>query len=120
MNKLIIALFACILVLSACGNNAENQGAIDEQAAVTPAEESAENTNREGELAPENDPPEPEEQTIEVDKGLLNTEVTLPASMFKGHIERIIAKAKEDGVNEVTKNGTDRSLIKCRNRFITK
>lgn len=45
------------------------------------------------------------EQTVEVDKGLLNVEVTIPASMFEGKdIDTVIADAKKDGVTEVTKN----------------
>ncbi|WP_174727688.1 hypothetical protein [Mesobacillus harenae] len=43
-------------------------------------------------------------ESIEVDKGLLSVEVTLPASMFEGEdIESTIASAEEDGI-EVTKN----------------
>lgn len=45
------------------------------------------------------------EQAVEVDKGLLNVEVTIPASMFEGKdIDTVIADAKKDGVTEVTKN----------------
>ncbi|MDZ5712617.1 hypothetical protein [Jeotgalibacillus haloalkalitolerans] len=46
-----------------------------------------------------------EEQSVEVDKGLLNVELTLPASMFEGQdIDQLIAEAKEDGAKDVTKN----------------
>ncbi|MET3728126.1 ABC-type Na+ efflux pump permease subunit [Fictibacillus halophilus] len=42
---------------------------------------------------------------VSVDKGLLNVEVTLPASFFEGEdIDSTIAEAKKDGVKEVTKN----------------
>lgn len=42
---------------------------------------------------------------VEVDKGLLNVEVTLPAAFFEGQdIDKAIAQAKKDGVKEVTKN----------------
>ncbi|MDG5471372.1 DUF4352 domain-containing protein [Jeotgalibacillus sp. ET6] len=48
---------------------------------------------------------ETEEQSVEVDKGLLNVELTIPASMFEGEdIDQVIAEAKEDGVKEATKN----------------
>ncbi|OPH47320.1 hypothetical protein BC351_11620 [Paenibacillus ferrarius] len=44
-------------------------------------------------------------QQVEVDKGLLNVEITLPASMFKGQdVEQVITQAKAEGVKEATKN----------------
>jgi len=46
---------------------------------------------------------EPEEQSIEVDKGVFSVEITLPASLFEGEdIDEVIAEAKEDGVSDVT------------------
>lgn len=46
-----------------------------------------------------------QEEGIEVDKGLLNVEVTLPASFFEGDdIEEVIAEAKAAGVSKVTRN----------------
>jgi hypothetical protein len=46
-----------------------------------------------------------EEKTVDVDKGLMNVEITLPASMFEGQdIDTVIADAKKGGVKEVTKN----------------
>ncbi|SHF95359.1 hypothetical protein [Ornithinibacillus halophilus] len=45
------------------------------------------------------------ESQLEVDKNLLNVEVTLPPSMFEGDdIDEVIANAKEKGVKEVTQN----------------
>jgi hypothetical protein len=45
------------------------------------------------------------EQGVKVDEGLMNVEVTLPASMFEGEdIDAVIADAKKEGVKEVTKN----------------
>lgn len=45
-----------------------------------------------------------ESEGISVDKGLLNVEVTLPASFFEdGDIDAAIAEAKEEGI-DVTKN----------------
>ncbi|MEH6941053.1 hypothetical protein [Bacillus sp. JJ722] len=42
---------------------------------------------------------------VEVDKGLLNVDVTLPAAFFEGEdIDTTIAQAKKDGVKEVIKN----------------
>ncbi|MGE7662914.1 hypothetical protein ACQKL6_14595 [Peribacillus sp. NPDC097197] len=52
-----------------------------------------------------------EEGALKVDKGLLNVEVTLPASFFEGEdIDSVIAEAKKDGVSKVTKN-EDGSLM---------
>ncbi|WP_019241052.1 MULTISPECIES: hypothetical protein, partial [Bacillus] len=42
---------------------------------------------------------------LAVDKGLLNVEITIPASFFEGQdLDTVIADAKKDGVSEVTKN----------------
>lgn len=55
--------------------------------------------------AKSNQESESKTESIEVDKGLLNVEITLPASMFEGQdIETVISEAKKDGVDEVTKN----------------
>ncbi|WP_110928162.1 hypothetical protein [Bacillus massiliglaciei] len=49
--------------------------------------------------------PNDKEEGVSVDKGLLNVEITLPASMFEDEdIDTVIADAKKDGVKEVTKN----------------
>ena len=49
---------------------------------------------------------EENKEAVEVDKGLLNVEVTLPASLFEGeNLDEVIAQAKEEeGIKEVTKN----------------
>mgnify|MGYP003479940480 CR=1 FL=1 len=44
-------------------------------------------------------------QSVEVEKGLLNVEVTMPADLFEGqNIDDVIAEAKENGVKEVVQN----------------
>lgn len=51
-----------------------------------------------------------EEASLKVDKGLLNVEVTIPASLLEGQdIDTAITAAKEEGVKEVIKN-SDGSL----------
>lgn len=61
------------------------------------------NANEESK-ANETEQQEKESEGISVDKGLLNVEVTLPASFFEdGDIDAAIAEAKEEGI-EVTKN----------------
>ncbi len=83
MQKSVFMLFAIfVLLLSACSGNKE------------------ENTSKDN---------EPTEQTkdekIDVNKGLLNVEITLPASMFEGEdIDKVIADAKAEGVKEVIQN----------------
>ncbi|MDQ0227827.1 hypothetical protein [Metabacillus niabensis] len=42
---------------------------------------------------------------VDVDKGLLNVEITVPATMFEGEdIDTVISNAKKEGVKEVVKN----------------
>lgn len=65
----------------------------------------SENTGNNVENAEEKQVEEEEQEGIGVDKGLLNVEVTLPASFLEGDdIEEVIEKAKADGVSKVTKN----------------
>ena len=46
-----------------------------------------------------------EEGQVNVDKGLINVEVTLTATFFEGEdLDSVIAEAKKDGVSKVTKN----------------
>ncbi|MEA0565054.1 hypothetical protein [Lysinibacillus irui] len=45
------------------------------------------------------------EESLKVDKGLLNVEVTIPATLYEGQdIDSIISKAKDSGIKEVIKN----------------
>lgn len=45
------------------------------------------------------------EETLKVDKGLLNVEVTIPATLYKGQdIDSIISEAKNSGIKGVIKN----------------
>jgi len=42
---------------------------------------------------------------LEVDKGLLTVEVTIPATFIEGEdIDNVVAEAKKDGIKDVTKN----------------
>lgn len=44
-------------------------------------------------------------QSVDVDKGLLNVEITLPPELFEDEdLDQVIENAKEQGVSEVTKN----------------
>lgn len=76
MKKSLLSLSLATLLLVACGND-------------EPKVEGA----------------EAEEQGIEVDKGLMNVELTLPAAFFEGSTpEEIEASAKEEGIKEVKIN----------------
>ncbi|MBD8005435.1 hypothetical protein [Bacillus norwichensis] len=79
MKKLIMLItFAMLLMVSACGKDMSSN---------------------------ENVEKEEEEQGVEIDKGLLNVEVTLPKDFFKEEdVDEMIAQAKEDGVKEAIKN----------------
>ncbi|MFF2480581.1 hypothetical protein [Paenibacillus sp. NPDC058071] len=83
MKKLAVLLLAASIVLSGCsGAKKEN----------TPASTNEVSNNK-------------QDKGIEVDKKLLNVDVTLPAAMFEGQdMEQIIEDAKADGVKEVVKN----------------
>ena len=77
MKKFLFGLTMAGLLLAACGNDeAQKESATDN-----------------------------EEQGIEVDKGLLDVELTLPAEFFDGQTpEEIEVSAKEQGVKEVKIN----------------
>lgn len=90
MKKIIILLLITILALSGCGSQ---EYAEDSNESSTEIEQT------------EGDGSEATDDQINVDKGLLNVEITLPASMFEGQdLEQIIAEAKADGVSDITKN----------------
>ena len=77
MKKLLFGLTMAALLLAACGDDEAKK-------------ESATNN---------------EEQGIEVEKGLLDVELTLPADFFEGQTpEEIEASAKEQGAKEVKVN----------------
>ncbi|PLT33497.1 hypothetical protein [Bacillus sp. V5-8f] len=81
-----IFLILALTLITACSSN--------EQAANS-EEKKSDTENKE----------EKDNEEVSVDKGLLNVEITLPASMFEGEdIDTVIADAKKDGVKEVTKN----------------
>lgn len=88
MKKILILpltlLFSILLV--ACGQDKENENA---------------KKSDNGDKAVE----ETKDDSFKVDKGLLNVEVTIPASLFEGQeIDSAITEAKKEGVKEVIKN----------------
>ncbi|ESU31939.1 hypothetical protein G3A_14080 [Bacillus sp. 17376] len=90
MKKLIIVL---LLTLSALLAACSSEGEVSEQG--TKKEQNGKEEKAKSE----------DEGSVEVDKGLFNVEVTLPASMFEGEdIDSAIEEAKAEGVKEVIKN----------------
>ncbi|QDQ03117.1 hypothetical protein FOH38_23225 [Lysinibacillus fusiformis] len=89
MKKIFILplLLLLSILLSACNQNQEKDSDDKKDA----ADNATEKTSEEGPL--------------KVDKGLLNVEVTLPASFFEGQdIDTVITESKNDGIKEVIKN----------------
>lgn len=84
MKKFMILTILSLLlaITTACGKEAEGDNAKKKEEAA-----------------------EQEEQGVNVDKGLMNVEVTLPKTFFEEEdVDELIAQAKKDGVKEVTKN----------------
>jgi len=99
MRKIIAVLLAGLLILSACVNS--NKAPEQTNSSSTTSETAAQQT----ETASITQDSEVEKKPIDVDKGLLSTSVTLPASMFEGvDMNEAIAEAKADGVDDVTVN----------------
>lgn len=89
MKKILYLLLISILITmtSACG-----QGKTDNNKS---SDGTSEKTVKENS----------DEQSIEVDKGLLNVEITLPASLFEDQdINGVIADAKNEGIEDIKQN----------------
>ena len=91
MKKLLLGLILMsMLVLTACSSTDDNE------------KESTDKETTENVAA---DSKAEKDESVGVDKGLFNVEVTLPASFFEGEdIDTAIAEAKADGIKEATKN----------------
>lgn len=104
-NKvLLIALLVLGLFLTACGSESADESSGENQ--QTPGNE----TPQENESAPENEESDndqsaqEETEAIEVDKGLLSVEITIPPSMIEEDPEKLIEEAKAQGVSEAKVN----------------
>ncbi|MFC3041875.1 hypothetical protein ACFOGI_16690 [Virgibacillus xinjiangensis] len=96
MKKLVLILLLFMSALAACGSeepgDAENTSSNDQD---TDSDSSA-NSNT-------------EDESVEVDEGLLNVEITFPASFFESSdsvadMDQLIADAKEMGIDEVVEH----------------
>lgn len=87
LKKLIAFLIVLVFIVSACGTN------------ETSNEKETEKETENGKVE------KAESQSVNVDKGLINVEVTLPATFFEDQdINEVIASAKEEGFDEATAN----------------
>ncbi|WP_428912354.1 hypothetical protein [Niallia sp. Krafla_26] len=88
-KKFTFILFVLLIAfLTACSTN-ESQNQANKNESDTKEEQSIQET---------------EEQSLNVDKGLLNVEVTLPASFFEGQdIDTVIAEMEKEDI-KITKN----------------
>lgn len=92
MKKLTMILAASGLALAACSSD---------NASETEQKEETVNTE---EVAQESEAAE-EGEGIDVDKGLFNVEITIPASFFEGEdLEQVAADAEAEGIEEATVN----------------
>lgn len=89
LKNLLIVSFVLLLsiFLAACSQNAEKDGGEKEDVAAVITDKTSDG------------------EPLKVDKGLLNVEVTIPASFLAGQdIDTVIAEAKNEGIKEVIKN----------------
>lgn len=95
---MVLLLMMTILFLAACSSSSDSKA----EDATTNNQEVQDATETEQK---DSESKEEKGQSIGVDKGLFNVEVTLPASFFEGEdIDQAIADAKAEGVGEVIKN----------------
>lgn len=88
MKKILILPLTLLLsiLLVACSQNKESESGKKSDSADKAAEET-------------------KDESVKVDKGLLNVEITIPASLFEGQdIDSTINEVKKEGVKEVIKN----------------
>ncbi|WP_432361517.1 hypothetical protein [Sporosarcina sp. UB5] len=83
-KKLLAILLFALLIVAACSSTDEANDKVDSKEDKKTEETSG---------------------AVAVDKGLLNVEVTIPASFLEGEdIDSVVAQAKEDGIKDVKKN----------------
>jgi hypothetical protein len=105
MKSLHIALILMVIIMAGCTKNTVNNvsiASVVSEPTATPLVETSDNVNKDNSAVQDG---LDDVAKIEVDKGIFNVNITLPASMFKDqNIDEVITKAKEGGVGEVIKN----------------
>ncbi|WP_062048293.1 hypothetical protein [Bacillus sp. JCM 19034] len=111
MKKIMMLLFMALMIsaLVACGSDSsveEDESAdVDSEEEAIGEDESNEDESNEEDSIEDEEVIEEGDQTVEVEKGLLSVEITIPASFFEGQeLDEIIEDAKADGIEEVQKN----------------
>lgn len=98
MKKITVLLLSSALILGACSDEKEAMQENKETKDVATSSETKEAKETE----------ENAEGGVDVDKGLFNVEVTLPATFFEGEdMETVVANAKQQGIDEATLNEDD-------------
>jgi len=100
MKKIILILLAAFILLSGCSPKAEDNSAGNSVSDSSSSSEASTSSDTA-------DSGSASGQQIQVDKGLLNVKITLPASLFEGSEstkEEIEADAKAKGIKNVTFN----------------
>lgn len=111
-----LVLLSLALVLSACGGSNDAAPQSPSQAASSPSSSPAASAPS-ATTAAGSETAAASQQGMEVDKGLFETEVTLPASFFGGQTrEEVEAGAKERGVAKVTANEDGSYTYKMSNK----
>lgn len=98
--KKIIAILLCLVMITitACGNSSND--------------DTSKESNQEKEINEGNEESN-ENEDLEVDKGLLNVTITLPASMFEGEdIDKEVEEIKEEGIKDVKVNDDGSMTVK--------
>lgn len=105
MKKLLVMFLCCSMFLASCGA-APATSSIPSSSATSGTSSNVSDTSSSPDSASkEESQAESSGGSIDVDKGLFDVEITLPASMFEGtNQEDIESKAKEGGISEVKFN----------------
>lgn len=104
VSILIAAMFVVTLGCTNSSDSGDNKDLIVNPSADSEIESEIE-SEVDQDVRPSDDEFSEDKSSIEVDKGILNVEITLPASMFEGQdIDETIEEAKKDGIKEAVKH----------------
>lgn len=100
MKRLLIGMMTGLFILGACSSQTEDD--VEESETEDEVVDMAETTENE---ETEEDEEEVDDESVEVEKGLFDVEVTIPASLIEGQdVDEIIESVKTEGIEEVDVN----------------